>query len=115
MFCINEYSFGHIVVNNKHYYRDIIILPDYIIDNWWRKSGHLLILEDIKRYIEPYLPIEILVVGMGEYSMMKIDNSVYNYLEERNIKLFALNTKEAVRVYNENKSKKIIGCFHLTC
>ncbi len=44
---IDSYHFGQIVVNGKNYSSDVVIFPDRVRDNWWRKTGHQLCVEDI--------------------------------------------------------------------
>jgi len=44
---IKRYVFGKMVVGNKVFTHDIIILPDRIISDWWRKEGHRLQLDDL--------------------------------------------------------------------
>jgi len=39
---IEHYSFGRIVIDGKEYTKDLIIYPDKIRANWWRKEGHKL-------------------------------------------------------------------------
>ena len=38
MLHIDEYSFGRISVSGKNYSADLIIFPDHIQENWWRKK-----------------------------------------------------------------------------
>jgi hypothetical protein len=39
---IDSYKFGRIVIDGQAYSRDVIILPDRVIRDWWRDSGHIL-------------------------------------------------------------------------
>jgi hypothetical protein len=43
------YEFGIIVIDGSEYRSDVIISNDRVQDNWWRKEGHRLALDDIKR------------------------------------------------------------------
>ena len=49
---IESYKFGEIIINGKKYNSDLIILKDRIYDNWWRKEGHNLCIDDIKKIID---------------------------------------------------------------
>ena len=62
---IDSYSFGKIVVDGQSYTSDLILYPDKIDDKWWRKSGHLLLKEDLKDII--HFNPDILIVGTGAY------------------------------------------------
>lgn len=113
---IDSYNFGHIVVDKIPYDRDVIVFPDRVQDNWWRKEGHRLQLEDIRDALEEAQP-NALVVGMGKFGLMKVNKAVKRYLEERNIKLFAESTEKATKIYNRLilTEDKVLGAFHLTC
>src|ERR1035437_2416394 len=43
--------------------RDLIVLPDRVLTNWWRRDGHSLVLEDLAEVLDE-LP-ERLTVGIG--------------------------------------------------
>ena len=63
-------GFGQVVVSGKKYTSDVIIFPDRVRDNWWRKSGHQLCLKDIAEVITENP--EVLVVGTGASSLMRM-------------------------------------------
>jgi len=69
---INSYSFGHITIDNQKFTKDLIIYPDHINSNWRRKISHLLSEDDITEILD-YKP-EILIVGNGDYGLMKADD-----------------------------------------
>ena len=35
---IKNYQFGQMVVDEEQHTRDLILLPDRVVANWWRKS-----------------------------------------------------------------------------
>ncbi len=114
---IERYEFGKIVIDGKVYDRDLIVFWDgRVYDNWWRKSGHLLVLEDIKDLVLPY-DLEVLVVGCGYMGVLKVDDALKRFLAERGIKLIDEVTQDAVKEFNSLKEagKRVVGCFHLTC
>jgi hypothetical protein len=43
---IDHYEFGQIVVDARQETKDLIILPDRVVRNWWRRDGHALVLDD---------------------------------------------------------------------
>jgi len=113
---IDDYSFGKMVVNNIKYNKDLIILPDTVKDVWWRKKSHNLALGDIKDVLESYSPDEF-VVGTGKFGLMKIDEELIKYLKNNNVKLYALPSSKAVKLFNQltEEGKRVVGAFHITC
>jgi len=111
---IESYNFGIIVIDGQKYTSDLIIFPDRIESSWWRNTGHRLCLQDLESVIkeEP----EVLVVGTGFTGLMKVEEEVKNYAQEKGITLVIEKTKKATQRYNElAPTKKTIGAFHLTC
>jgi len=111
---IEAYEFGSMTYGGKTYTSDLIIYPDRVDSSWWRSKGHLLQMEDLKDILkeEP----GILIIGTGAMGVMKVPKELKKQLEEKNIELYVERTGEAVEVFNSaDKSKKIIGAFHLTC
>jgi hypothetical protein len=113
MSVIDDYRFGHIVIDGKEHSRDVIVLPNRVVANWWRKDGHSLVTEDLADVIEE-LPPNI-VVGSGAYGRMKPDSSVIEELEGRGIKVEILPTEEAVDRYRQLDPAKAAAALHLTC
>ncbi|MEM1593039.1 MAG: Mth938-like domain-containing protein [Archaeoglobaceae archaeon] len=109
---IERYEFGKIVVNGRAFTSDILIFDESVRENWWRKEGHKLSLEDLREVLE-FKP-EILIIGTGYNGRMVVPEEVKKFLEEKGIKAIVLPTQEAVKVFNETKAKKV-GAFHLTC
>ncbi|MBS7643601.1 hypothetical protein KEJ26_03345 [Candidatus Bathyarchaeota archaeon] len=111
---IEFYDFGQIVIAGKKYVSDVIIFPDRIRDNWWRKSGHQLYVEDIRDVIEE--KPQVLVVGTGYSGFLKILPETESYLESLGIELIAERTDKACKTYNNLfKSRRVIAALHLTC
>jgi hypothetical protein len=111
---IDFYSFGQIIVDGKRYTNDIIIFPNRIRDNWWRKEGHRIEIEDLKEVIqeEP----EILVVGTGYFGFVKVSAEVKEYVKGKGIELTIQSTKDACNTFNSFKSgKKVVAALHLAC
>lgn len=113
---IDEYDFGLMIVSGKRYTKDLIIHGDRVVkDEWWRREGHELHIEDIKDIVERSKP-ETLVVGTGYHGLMKIQPKTIEYLESRGVNLIAENTPKAYKIYNEkSKAEDAMGAFHLTC
>lgn len=112
---IDYYSFGRMVVNGVTYTRDLIVFPDGIRARWWRREGHVLATEDLGDVIA-YRP-QLLIVGTGASGCLHIPHSTRRRLEQRGIRLEALATAQAVRLFEEESAKelRVVGAFHLTC
>ncbi|MFW5979901.1 MAG: MTH938/NDUFAF3 family protein [Halanaerobiales bacterium] len=109
---IDNYSFGEIEINGKKYKSDLIIFPEKIHANWWRKQGHLLVREDIEDVIS-YKP-EIFIIGTGKYNLMKIPDRLKDELNKLEFELFIAKTDRAVKKFNDVEGKKV-AALHLTC
>ncbi len=112
---IEKYRFGKMVIDGKEFTKDLKILPPTIAENWWRREGHKLHLEDIQDILQ-YNP-EVLVVGTGAYGFMKVLPEVEEELRRREIHLIAEKTSRAVEIFNQlhGEGKKVCAAFHLTC
>ena len=112
---IEEYSFGRIKIGGRVYTRDVIIFPDKVYPNWWRKEGHSLCVEDLEIVLKR--KPRVLVIGTGYYGVMRIPSDVVNYLERQGINVIVKDTRRAVEVYNElvGKGEDVAAALHLTC
>jgi hypothetical protein len=110
---IKGYSFGHLVVDGEEQTRDLIVLPDRVLTNWWRADGHRLVLADLDDVLEE-LP-EHLVVGTGAYGQMRPDPEAVDELQRRGVEVEALPTGEAVRRYGALDPRRTAAALHLTC
>jgi len=112
---IDSYSFGQIVVDGERYTNDIIIFLDRIKDNWWRREGHRIEIEDLKEMIQE--KPEILVVGTGYFGFVKVPAEVKEYVKGKGIELIAQSTKEACKTFNSllKSGKKVVAALHISC
>jgi hypothetical protein len=110
---IEEYRFGHVVVDGAEQTRDVIVLPDRVLTNWRRADGHRLVLADLSEVIDE-LP-ERVVVGTGAYGRMHPEPETVRELGEKGIEVEALPTDEAVRRYGELDPRRAAAALHLTC
>jgi len=112
---IDSYSFGVMKVDSIEYRTDLIVFPDKIKSNWWRKQGHILAIEDLDDVLD-FKP-EVLIVGKGISGLMQIPASTKKAIQEQGIELIEENTGQAWQFFNEliQKGKKAVGAFHLTC
>jgi hypothetical protein len=110
---IEGYRFGRLVVDGEEQTRDVIVLPDRVLSNWWREEGHRLVFADLADVLEE-LP-EHLVVGTGAYGQLRPDPAAIEQLRERGVEVEALPTADAVRRYGELDPRRTAAALHLTC
>jgi len=110
---IDGYRFGRVVVDGKEQTRDVIVLPERVVSDWWRADGHRLVLADLEEVIDE-LP-ERLLVGTGAYGQMHPDPEALEQLRQRGVEVEALPTEEAVRRYGELDPRLTAAALHLTC
>ncbi len=112
---IDSYHFGRIVVEGQPYSADLILLPERVEANWWRRSGHELHPDDLTTVLEARP--KTLVVGTGMWGRMRILPETEHLLREKGIHLIALETGKAVETYNRLRQEDlaVAGAFHLTC
>jgi hypothetical protein len=111
---IESYRFGQIVIDGQKHNKDVIILPDRVVTNWWRGSGHRLARADLEAVFDA--APEVLVVGQGANSQMKIPKETIQALENAGIELIALSTGEAWKKYNQLRTTgSVAAALHLTC
>jgi len=111
---IDSYQFGKIVINGQEFTTDLIIYPDRVQSNWWRKEGHELAPEDIPEVFDE--SPDILLVGTGTPGLMKVLAETEKKAETADIQVIALNTVEACDTYNRlSPTQKVIAALHLTC
>ncbi len=111
---IDSYQFGQIVVNGRQYSSDVIIFPDRVRDNWWRKTSHQLRLDEIAEVLTENP--EVLVVGTGSSGLVEVLPEVQLSLEAKGIKLITEPTDKACNTYNQLcHSQRVVAALHLTC
>ena len=112
---IEHYSFGSLKAGGRSYRDDVKIVAGQVRGDWWRKQGHLLQAGDIQDILED--GPDILVLGTGSSGLLRVDPSLEDLLESRNIRLLAMPTAQAVERFNQlsARGERVAGAFHLTC
>ena len=111
---IDSYQFGEMIIDGKSYTSDLIIFPEAIKSNWWRKEGHLLQIEDLAGVVKA--KPEVVVIGQGASGFMMVPVETKRYLERHRIKIIAQHTAAAYQTYNKLSLRmRVVGLFHLTC
>jgi hypothetical protein len=110
---LDGYRFGRISVDGSEQTHDLIVLPDRVVTNWWRRDGHSLALEDLEQVLDE-LP-ERLIVGVGANGRLRPDPAVIAELERRGVSVECLPTDAAVHRYSELDQRSTAAALHLTC
>jgi hypothetical protein len=111
---IQSYRFGRMVVDGESHTRDLILLPERVVTNWWRKDGHRLDVDDLQEVLSA--TPDVLVVGTGAYGLMKVLPETRQAIEDAGIRLQVARTGEAWQTYNDlRENRPTAGAFHLTC
>ena len=119
---IESYHFGSIIIDGKTYNHDVEVRWTGEVLKWWRKEGHMVDLEDIKRALEQNP--ETIIIGTGESGLVEVTEGAKNEIKSRGIELIVDITEEVIKTFNikkeesvkeKGKQRKVIGLFHLTC
>jgi hypothetical protein len=110
---IAGYRFGRVSVDGREVTRDVIVLPERVVENWWRRDGHELAWVDLEDVIDE-LPSR-LVVGARAAPRMRPDPAVLHLLKERGVKVECLPTDRAVARFAELDPATTAAALHLTC
>lgn len=112
---IEACAYGTMTIDGKTYNKDLIVFPDKIMPNWWRKEGHLLDIEDLSEALKE--KPEVLVIGTGIPGYLSVPQNTMRALKEKNIEVIEKQTDKAAESFNEQLKlkKKVVGVFHLTC
>jgi hypothetical protein len=111
---IDSYEFGHIVIDGQSHNKDVIILPDKVIGNWWRIEGHSLHPDDLGAVFAA--KPEVLVVGQGAYGRMNVPSDTRRAIEQAGIQVIEQKTGQAYQTYNLMRARRnVAAALHLTC
>jgi hypothetical protein len=120
---VDSYRFGNIVVDGRKYTNDLIIFPDKLQADWWRQSGHSLVMDDLESVLKWAEKVRseggkpMLVIGRGAMKVMSVPSETLDALKELGINVESYRTSKAVERFNElsSEGKDVAGAFHLTC
>jgi hypothetical protein len=110
---LERYTFGRLLVDGRLHRRDVIVLPDRVVGDWWRSEGHSLHLEDLEEVLDE-LPAR-LIVGCGADGRLQPDPAAVEALRNRGVAVELMRTAEAVRRYGELDERSAAAALHLTC
>jgi len=110
---LSDYSFGSLTVDGQRHTRDLIVLPQRVVPDWWRREGHSLAIADFDEVMNE-LP-ERLILGCGAHGRLEPPQAVLDQLRSRGVEVEAMRTDEAVRRYDELDPGRTAAALHLTC
>jgi hypothetical protein len=112
---IEDCRFGRVVIDGKPYTRDVILFPDRVIENWWRKEGHSLDVDDLPEVFD-WKPA-VFVMGCGQHGALTVPQATARALSEAGIELVTLSTPGACSELNRffAEGADAAGGLHLTC
>lgn len=111
---IQDFNWGQIVVDGETYDRDLILLPEEIVPEWWRREGHVLRVSDLDAVFAAQP--DVLVIGCGVYRRLRVPKETRNALDRAGIEWVILPTKKACATYGElAQEKRAAAALHLTC
>ena len=112
---IRAYRFGSIDVDGQGYTSDVIITPERVVDTWWRREGHKLLVADLTDVVAA--KPDIVVVGTGYFGRMAISQDARDHLESRGIHVRVARTRQAVQEFNQlqDRRSRVVAALHLTC
>jgi len=111
---VDKFRFGRIVIDGKAHGNDVIILPDRVVEGWWRKRGHTLLPDDL----EPVFRTkpDLLIVGQGALSRLTIPPETRQAVESAGIELIGQPSSKACKTYNAvSGQRRVALAIHLTC
>ncbi|MDH5479668.1 MAG: Mth938-like domain-containing protein [Nitrosomonas sp.] len=91
------YGDDHVIINKTRYDKNIIVLPDHIIDNWQVKSITQLTCNDFECVL-PFKP-EIILLGTGDQLYFP-DRTIMVHMIKLGIGIEVMDTKATCRTYN---------------
>ncbi len=103
-----------VVIEGKRYTRDVLVLPDRVVPEWWREEGHSLAVADLQWVTE--VSPQVLVVGLGHMSRMRVLPEASEWLAQRGVELMSGSTPWACETYNRLRlDRRVAAALHLTC
>ncbi|HEX7476004.1 MAG TPA: MTH938/NDUFAF3 family protein [Dehalococcoidales bacterium] len=116
---IDSFNFGFIVVDEKQYAYDVVILPDGTVKERTpgkgRLGSHTVARGEVEALIREQ-PDEILI-GTGVDGMCRLARDAEVYMFEPNVNMTMLPSPQIVRKYNQRveDGEKVAALIHVTC
>lgn len=116
---IDSYNFGFIVVDDKQYTHDVIILPDGTVKE--RSSGkgrlgsHTISRSEMETLTKD-VP-DVILIGTGFQGMARLARDAEFYRMEPNLDITMEPTPQVVKKFNQHieDGEKVAALIHVTC
>ena len=116
---IDSYNFGFIVVDDKQYAHDVIILPDGTVKE--RSSGkgrlgsHTISRSEMETLTKD-VP-DVILIGTGFQGMARLARDAEFYRMEPNFDITMEPTPQVVKKFNQHTEdgEKVAALIHVTC
>jgi hypothetical protein len=116
---INSFNFGFIVVDDKQYSHDIIILPDGTVKDRnpgkGRLGSHTISKGEIEALIQDQA--DVVLIGTGVQGMARLAHDAEHYMMEPDLNITILPSAQIVKKYNQHvdDGEKVAALIHVTC
>ncbi len=116
---IDSFNFGFIVVDEKQYTYDVVILPDGTVRERsagkGRLGSHSITRSEIEALIKEQP--DVILVGTGVEGMARLAHDAEFYMLEPDVNLTMLPSPQIVRRYNQRveEGEKVAALIHITC
>jgi hypothetical protein len=116
---IDSFNFGFIVVADKQYTHDVVILPDGTVKERNPGKGRLGSHSIARSEIEALTRVQpdVILIGTGVHGMARLAHDAEFYLTEPNLNLMMLPSPQIVRKFNQymEDGERVAALIHVTC
>jgi hypothetical protein len=116
---IDSFNFGFIVVDDKQYTHDVIILPDGTVKGRDGGKGRLGSHSIARSEIESLTRAQpdVILIGTGVQGMARLARDAEHFLMEPDFNLTLLPSPQIVKKYNQSieDGEKVAALIHVTC
>jgi hypothetical protein len=116
---IDSFNFGFIVVDDKQYSHDVIILPDGTVKDRnpgkGRLGSHSIARSEVESLKET--GPDVILIGTGVSGMARLAHDAEFYLQKPGLNLTVLPSPEIVKKYNQHidDGDRVAALIHVTC
>jgi hypothetical protein len=116
---IDSFNFGFIVVDEKQYAHDVIILPDGTVKERpggkGRLGSHTISRSEVETLIKD--TPDVILIGTGFQGMARLAHDAEFYRMEPNLDITLEPSPQVVKKFNQHveDSEKVAALIHVTC
>jgi len=116
---IDSFNFGFIVVDDKQYSQDVIILPDGTVKERTSGKGRLGSHSIARSEMETLAKSQpdVILIGTGVQGMARLARDAEFYLMEPDLNVTMMPSPQVVQKYNQHieDGEKVAALIHVTC